>query len=115
MDVASTNLWSDYRPEKAGGETPTFFKVASSLSAARGTSAMSSRSSLSSSPQSLESWPVPTCRGLNYPLDLPLLDVARRDLKDPSYSIPKGTFAAIGSTFVTYFVYFIMVGCVAVK
>ena len=38
-----------------------------------------------------------------------------RDLKDPSYSIPKGTFAAIGSTFVTYFVYFIMVGCVAVK
>jgi len=37
------------------------------------------------------------------------------DLKDPSYSIPKGTFAAIGSTFVTYFVYFIMVGCVAVK
>jgi len=37
------------------------------------------------------------------------------DLKDPAYSIPKGTLAAIGTTFVTYFIYLIMVGCVAVR
>lgn len=37
------------------------------------------------------------------------------DLKDPAYSIPKGTLAAIATTFTTYFVYFIMVGCVALR
>ena len=36
-------------------------------------------------------------------------------MKDPAYAIPKGTLAAIGTTFATYFVYFIMVGCVAVR
>ena len=45
----------------------------------------------------------------------PLLAYLSRDLKDPAYAIPKGTLAAIGTTFVTYFIYFIMSGCVALR
>jgi solute carrier family 12 sodium/potassium/chloride transporter 2 len=80
--VASTNLWSDYRPDREGN-TPTFFKVFAVF--------------------------FPAVTGIVAGANL------SGDLRDPSYAIPKGTFAAIGTTFVTYFVYFIMVGCVSVK
>ena len=43
------------------------------------------------------------------------MKISSRDLKDPAYAIPKGTLAAIATTFATYFIYFIMVGCVALR
>ena len=38
-----------------------------------------------------------------------------RDLKDPGEAIPKGTFAAIATTLVSYIVYVIITGSVAVS
>ena len=38
-----------------------------------------------------------------------------RDLKDPGEAIPKGTFAAIGTTLESYIVYVIVTGSVAVS
>jgi len=81
-EVASENLWSDYRPDK-DGRTETFFTVFAVF--------------------------FPAVTGIVAGANL------SGDLKDPAYAIPKGTLAAIGTTFATYFVYFIMVGCVAVR
>ena len=37
------------------------------------------------------------------------------DLRDPADAIPKGTLLAIGTTFVSYVVYLVVTGCVALR
>ena len=37
------------------------------------------------------------------------------DLRDPAEAIPKGTLLAVGTTFVSYVIYLVVTGCVALR
>ena len=100
-DVANENLWGTYRHIEEKPQMNFFTVFAVFFPAVTGIVAGANMSG----------YDILLYSNFSLPKFLSSLP---RDLKDPGEAIPKGTLAAIATTLVSYIVYVIITGCVAV-